>query len=163
MREFWKPTTEEVDEEREMLVDEYEEDLDFLKYSLSDRQKVSSEKNLDTEWAEQLKTAKIQDLRSSANLSPKQSLEYTFDSEQMVSNAVCTSVLYPDGRDLYSSRQIPDLNSVISLSYVLITSWGLSTSNGHQSIFLYVLVGSLLLHSDCRFAWVRYVVWLMYL
>lgn len=163
MREFWKPTTEEVDEEREMLVDEYEEDLDFLKYSLSDRQKASSEKNLDTEWAEQLKTTKIQDLRSSANLSPKQSLEYTFDSEQMVSNAVCTSVLYPDGRDLYSSRQIPDLNSVISLSYVLITSWGLSTSNGHQSIFLYVLVGSLLLHSDCRFAWVRYVVWLMYL
>lgn len=122
MREFWKPTTEEVDEEREMLVDEYEEDLDFLKYSLSDRQKASSEKNLDTEWAEQLKTTKIQDLRSSANLSPKQSLEYTFDSEQMVSNAVCTSVLYPDGRDLYSSRQIPDLNSVISLSYVLITS-----------------------------------------
>lgn len=122
MREFWKPTTEEVDEEREMLLDEYEEDLDFLKYSLSDRQKASSEENLDTEWAEQLKTTKIQDLRSSANLSPKQSLEYTFDSEQMVSNAVCTSVLYPDGRDLYSSRQIPDLNSVISLSYVLITS-----------------------------------------
>ncbi|XP_040534516.1 inaD-like protein isoform X2 [Gallus gallus] len=92
MREFWKPTTEEVDEEREMLVDEYEEDLDFLKYSLSDRQKVSSEKNLDTEWAEQLKTAKIQDLRSSANLSPKQSLEYTFDSEQMYEeNASITS------------------------------------------------------------------------
>uniref|UniRef100_A0A669PFB7 PATJ crumbs cell polarity complex component n=1 Tax=Phasianus colchicus TaxID=9054 RepID=A0A669PFB7_PHACC len=87
MREFWKPTTEEVDEEREMLVDEYEEDLDFLKYSSSDRQKASSEKNLSTEWAEQLQTAKIQDLRSSANLSPKQSLEYTFNREQMVRNA----------------------------------------------------------------------------
>lgn len=122
MREFWKPTTEEVDEEREMLVDEYEEDLDFVKYSSSDRQKASSEKNLSTEWAEQLQTAKIQDLRSSANLSPKQSLEYTFNREQMVSNAGCISVLYPDGRDLYSSRQIPDLNSVISLSCVLINS-----------------------------------------
>uniref|UniRef100_A0A669PIA5 PATJ crumbs cell polarity complex component n=1 Tax=Phasianus colchicus TaxID=9054 RepID=A0A669PIA5_PHACC len=115
MREFWKPTTEEVDEEREMLVDEYEEDLDFLKYSSSDRQKASSEKNLSTEWAEQLQTAKIQDLRSSANLSPKQSLEYTFNREQMVRNALCISVLYPDGRDLYSSRHILDLNSVISL------------------------------------------------
>lgn len=122
MREFWKPTTEEVDEEREMLVDEYEEDLDFLKYSSSDRQKASSEKNLSTEWAEQLQTAKIQDLRSSANLSPKQSLEYTFNREQMVRNALCISVLYPDGRDLYSSRHILDLNSVISLSCVLISS-----------------------------------------
>ncbi|XP_031459360.1 inaD-like protein isoform X2 [Phasianus colchicus] len=92
MREFWKPTTEEVDEEREMLVDEYEEDLDFLKYSSSDRQKASSEKNLSTEWAEQLQTAKIQDLRSSANLSPKQSLEYTFNREQMYEeNANITS------------------------------------------------------------------------
>ncbi|XP_042676068.1 inaD-like protein isoform X5 [Centrocercus urophasianus] len=92
MREFWKPTTEEVDEEQEMLVDEYEEDLDFVKYSSSDRQKASSEKNLNTEWAEQLQTAKIQDLRSSANLSPKQSLEYTFNREQMYEeNANITS------------------------------------------------------------------------
>uniref|UniRef100_A0A8C2TKF0 InaD-like protein n=1 Tax=Coturnix japonica TaxID=93934 RepID=A0A8C2TKF0_COTJA len=115
MCEFWKPRTEEGDEEREMLVDEYEEDVDFLKYSSSDRQEASSEKNLSTEWAEQLKTDKIQDLRSSANLSPKQPLEYMFSKEQMVSNAVCVSVLYPDGRDLYSLRQISDLNSVISL------------------------------------------------
>ncbi|XP_048802017.1 inaD-like protein isoform X5 [Lagopus muta] len=92
MHEFWKPTTEEVDEEREMLVDEYEEDLDFVKYSSSDRQKASSEKNLNTEWAEQLQTAKTQDLRSSANLSPKQSLEYTFNREQMYEeNANITS------------------------------------------------------------------------
>ncbi|OXB82143.1 UNVERIFIED_CONTAM: hypothetical protein H355_009022, partial [Colinus virginianus] len=83
MREFWKPRAEEVDEEREMLVDEYEEDLDFLKYNSSDRQKATSEKNLNTEWAEQLKTAKIQDLKSSASLSPKQSLEYPFSKEQM--------------------------------------------------------------------------------
>lgn len=135
MCEFWKPRTEEGDEEREMLVDEYEEDVDFLKYSSSDRQEASSEKNLSTEWAEQLKTAKIQDLRSSANLSPKQPLEYMFSKEQMVSNAVCVSVLYLDGRDLYSSRQISDLNSVISLSCALITSSDLSTSNGHWSIF----------------------------
>ncbi|XP_072199796.1 inaD-like protein isoform X1 [Excalfactoria chinensis] len=83
MCEFWKPRTEEGDEERKMLVDEYEEDVDFLKYSSSDRQEALSEKNLNTEWAEQLKTAKIQDLRSSANLSPKQPLEYTFNREQM--------------------------------------------------------------------------------
>ncbi|XP_021261138.1 inaD-like protein isoform X7 [Numida meleagris] len=93
MREFWKPRTEEVDEEREMLVDDYEEDLDFLEYSTSDRQKAASEKNLNTAWAEQLKTAKIQDLRSSANLSPKQSLEYTFNREQMYQeNASITSL-----------------------------------------------------------------------
>ncbi|NXC43209.1 INADL protein, partial [Penelope pileata] len=84
MREFWKPRTEEMDEEREMLVDECEEELDLLKYSASNGQKAASEKNLHAEqWAEQLEIAKIQDLRSNVSLSPKQSLEYPFNTEQM--------------------------------------------------------------------------------
>ncbi|NXI66793.1 INADL protein, partial [Anseranas semipalmata] len=82
MREFWKPRTEDMDEEREMLVDdEYEDHLEFLKYSASHREKAGSEKNLNTEqWAEKLETAKI---RSSVNLSPKQSLKYPFNKEHM--------------------------------------------------------------------------------
>ncbi|NXN20821.1 INADL protein, partial [Nycticryphes semicollaris] len=84
MRDFLKPRTEEMDEEREMLVDdEYEEDSDFLKYSASSGQKATSERNLGTEqWAKQLETTEMQDLRSSINLSPKQSLEYPFDKDQ---------------------------------------------------------------------------------
>uniref|UniRef100_A0A8C3BPD9 PATJ crumbs cell polarity complex component n=1 Tax=Cairina moschata TaxID=8855 RepID=A0A8C3BPD9_CAIMO len=95
MREFWKPRTEDVDEEREMLVDDvYEDHLDFLKYNASHQQEVGSGKNLNTEqWAEKLETAKPQDFRSSVNLSPEQSLEYPFSKEQMVSSAVRGSVL----------------------------------------------------------------------
>ncbi|PKU34860.1 inad-like protein [Limosa lapponica baueri] len=84
MHEFLKPRTEEMDEEREMLVDDdYEEDSDFLKYSASSGQKATSERNLDTErWAKQLETTEIQDLRSNVNLSPKQSPEYPFNKDQ---------------------------------------------------------------------------------
>lgn len=122
MHEFLKPRREEMDEEREMLVDdEYEEDSDFLKCNASCGQKASSERNLDTErWAKQLETTEKQDLRSSANLSPKQSLEYPFNKDQMVRNAVLVSVLYPD-HGTHTSRRVPDLNSVRSLSSVLIT------------------------------------------
>ncbi|KAF1447952.1 InaD-like protein, partial [Pygoscelis papua] len=85
MHEFLKPRTEEMDEEQEMLVDdEYEEDSDFLKYNASCGQKATSERNLNTErWAKQLESTEIQDLRSSVNLSPKQSLEYPFYKDQM--------------------------------------------------------------------------------
>ncbi|XP_076196160.1 inaD-like protein isoform X3 [Aptenodytes patagonicus] len=85
MHEFLKPRTEEMDEEQEMLVDdEYEEDSDFLKYNASCGQKATSERNLNTErWAKQLETTEIRDLRSSVNLSPKQSLEYPFYKDQM--------------------------------------------------------------------------------
>lgn len=122
MHEFLKPRTEEMDEEQEMLVDdEYEEDSDFLKYNASCGQKAPSERNLNTErWAKQLETTEIRDLRSSVNLSPKQSLEYPFYKDQMVRSALLVSVLYPD-RGTHTSRQIPDLNSVRSLSSVLIT------------------------------------------
>lgn len=122
MHEFLKPRTEEMDEEREMLVDdEYEDNSDFLKYSASCGQKATLETNLDTEqWPKQLKTTEVQDLRSSINLSPKQSLEYPFNKDQMVRNAVLVSVLYPD-HGTHTSRQIPDLNSVRNLSSVLIT------------------------------------------
>ncbi|XP_054067564.1 inaD-like protein isoform X3 [Rissa tridactyla] len=85
MHEFLKPRTEEMDEEREMLVDdEYEEDSDFLKYNASTGEKTSSERNLNTErWAKQLETTETPDLRSGVNLSPKQSLEYRFTKDQM--------------------------------------------------------------------------------
>ncbi|NXW46301.1 INADL protein, partial [Nyctiprogne leucopyga] len=85
MHEFLKPRREELDEEREMLVDdEYEEDSDFLKYNASYEQEATSERNLDTEqWTKQLETREIQDLRSSVSLSPKQSLEYPFSKDEM--------------------------------------------------------------------------------
>lgn len=98
MREFWKPRTEDVHEEREMLVDDvYEDHLDFLEYSASHRQEAGLEKNLNIDqWAEKLEAAKTQDFRSSVNLSPEQSLEYPFSKEQMVSSAAQGSVLHPD-------------------------------------------------------------------
>ncbi|KFR09464.1 InaD-like [Opisthocomus hoazin] len=85
MHEFLKPGTEEVDEEREMLVDdEYEEDSDFLKYNASCGQKATSERNFDTErWAKQLETTEMQDLRPGVNLSPNQCLEYPFSKGHM--------------------------------------------------------------------------------
>jgi len=121
MHEFLKPGTEEVDEEREMLVDdEYEEDSDFLKYNASCGQKATSERNFDTErWAKQLETTEMQDLRPGVNLSPNQCLEYPFSKGHMVRNAALVSALYPDHG---TSRQIPDLNSVRSLPSVLIAS-----------------------------------------
>ncbi|XP_064003102.1 LOW QUALITY PROTEIN: inaD-like protein [Pogoniulus pusillus] len=85
MQEFLKPRTEEMDEEREMLVDdEYEDDTNFLKYRASVREKTALERSISTEpWAKQLETTEIADLRSSGNLSPKQSLEYPFSKDQM--------------------------------------------------------------------------------
>ncbi|XP_050756940.1 inaD-like protein [Gymnogyps californianus] len=96
MHEFLKPRTEEMDEEREMLVDdEYEEDSDFLKYDASCGRKATSERNLDTErWAKQLETTDIQDLRSSVNLSPKQPLEYPFNKDQMCEENASVSSLF---------------------------------------------------------------------
>uniref|UniRef100_A0A672UGD6 InaD-like protein n=1 Tax=Strigops habroptila TaxID=2489341 RepID=A0A672UGD6_STRHB len=97
MHEFLKPRTEEMDEEQEMLVDEYEEDSDFLKYNASCGQKATSERNFDTErWTKQLETTEIQDFRSSVNLSPKQSLEYPCNKDQMVRNALLVSVELPE-------------------------------------------------------------------
>uniref|UniRef100_A0A663FJ57 InaD-like protein n=1 Tax=Aquila chrysaetos chrysaetos TaxID=223781 RepID=A0A663FJ57_AQUCH len=112
MHEFLKPRTEEMDEEREMLVDdEYEEDSDFLKCNASCGQKASSERNLDTErWAKQLETTEKQDLRSSANLSPKQSLEYPFNKDQMVRNAVLVSVLELPEREEGEGEETPNFS-----------------------------------------------------
>ncbi|XP_052658410.1 inaD-like protein isoform X3 [Harpia harpyja] len=106
MHEFLKPRTEEMDEEREMLVDdEYEEDSDFLKCNASCGQKASSERNLDTErWAKQLETTEKQDLRSSATLSPKQSLEYPFNKDQMCEENASTSSLF-SGTTAHSGHQ----------------------------------------------------------
>ncbi|NXC67845.1 INADL protein, partial [Anhinga anhinga] len=95
MHEFLKPRTEEMDEEREMLVDdEYEDNSDFLKYNASCGQKATSERNLDTEQqAKQLETTEVHDLRSGINLSPKQSLEYPFNKDQMCEeNASISSI-----------------------------------------------------------------------
>uniref|UniRef100_A0A8C3QMF1 PATJ crumbs cell polarity complex component n=1 Tax=Cyanoderma ruficeps TaxID=181631 RepID=A0A8C3QMF1_9PASS len=86
MCEFLKPRAEDVEEEREMLVDEeYEEDPDFLKGDhASGGEKTTSGRSLDTErWAKQLEPAEIQDLRSNVSLSPKESLEYPFSKDQM--------------------------------------------------------------------------------
>ncbi|XP_040421789.1 inaD-like protein isoform X1 [Cygnus olor] len=106
MREFWKPRTEDVDEEREMLVDDvYEDHLDFLKYSASHRQEAGSEKNLNTDqWAEKLEAAKTQDFRSGVNLSPEQSLEYPFSKEQMYEENASVSSL-SSGTTAHSSYQ----------------------------------------------------------
>lgn len=95
MCEFLKPRAEDVEEEREMLVDEeYEEDPDFLKCDdASGGEKATSDRSLDTEqWAKQLETAEIEDLRSSVSLSPKESLEYPFSEDQMVRNALLVSL-----------------------------------------------------------------------
>ncbi|NWY61087.1 INADL protein, partial [Chionis minor] len=96
MREFLKPRTEETDEEREMLVDdEYEGDSNFLKYNASCGQKATPERNLHTErWAKQLETTEIEDLRSSVNLSPKQSLEHPFNKDQMCEENASVSSLF---------------------------------------------------------------------
>uniref|UniRef100_A0A8B9FF85 PATJ crumbs cell polarity complex component n=1 Tax=Amazona collaria TaxID=241587 RepID=A0A8B9FF85_9PSIT len=119
MHEFLKPRTEEMDEEQEMLVDEYEEDAGFLEYNASCGQKATLERNLDTErWAKQLETTEMQGLRSSVNLSPKQSLEYPCNKDRMVRNALLVSVLYPH-QGTHTSRQIPDLKSIKESSYEL--------------------------------------------
>ncbi|XP_026709726.1 inaD-like protein isoform X2 [Athene cunicularia] len=105
MHEFLKPRTEETEEEREMLVDDEYEDSDFLKYNASHGQKATSERNLDTElWAKQLETTEIQDLRSSVNLSPKQSLEYPFNKHQMCEENASTSSLF-SGTAVHSGYQ----------------------------------------------------------
>ncbi|KAM9238678.1 inaD-like protein [Leptosomus discolor] len=96
MHEFLKPRTEEMVEEREMLVDdEYEEDSDFLKYNALRGRKATSERNLDTEqWANQVETTETQDFRSSVNLSPKQSLEYPCNKDQMCEGNASKSSLF---------------------------------------------------------------------
>ncbi|XP_074762186.1 inaD-like protein [Athene noctua] len=105
MHEFLKPRTEETDEEHEMLVDDEYEDSDFLKYNASHGQKATSERNLDTErWAKQLDTTEIQDLRSSVNLSPKQSLEYPFNKNQMCEENGSTSSVF-SGTTVHSGYQ----------------------------------------------------------
>ncbi|XP_009872131.1 PREDICTED: inaD-like protein, partial [Apaloderma vittatum] len=111
MHEFLKPRTEEMDEEREMLVDdEYEEDLDFLKYNASCGQKAASEGSLDLErWTKQLETTEMQDLRSSVNLSPKQSLEYPFNKDQMSEeNATASSLFSGTAAQSGSPKDISD-------------------------------------------------------
>uniref|UniRef100_A0A8B9D0M5 InaD-like protein n=1 Tax=Anser brachyrhynchus TaxID=132585 RepID=A0A8B9D0M5_9AVES len=112
MREFWKPRTEDVHEEREMLVDDvYEDHLDFLEYSASHRQEAGLEKNLNIDqWAEKLEAAKTQDFRSSVNLSPEQSLEYPFSKEQMVSSAVQGSVLELPEREEGEGEETPNFS-----------------------------------------------------
>ncbi|NWW89608.1 INADL protein, partial [Rhynochetos jubatus] len=97
MHEFLKPRREEMDEEREMLVDdEYEADSDFLKCNESCGQKATSGRNLDTEqWAKQPETSEIQDFGSGVNLSPKQSLEYPLSTGQMCGENASVSALFP--------------------------------------------------------------------
>ncbi|NXH22744.1 INADL protein, partial [Bucco capensis] len=106
MHEFLKPTTEEMDGEREMLVDdEFEEDTDLLKYSASGGQKATSGRNLNPEqWIKQLETTEIQDLRSSVNISPKQSLEYPFNKDQMCEENTGVSSLF-SGSTAHSGYQ----------------------------------------------------------
>ncbi|NWX86440.1 INADL protein, partial [Nothoprocta pentlandii] len=83
MHEFLKPRTE-VDEEREMLVDdEYEVDSDFMKYDMSGGQKATSEEDLGSteQWAKKLEMNTVQDIRSGVGFSQKQSLEYPLNKE----------------------------------------------------------------------------------
>lgn len=110
MCEFLKARAEDVEEEREMLVDEEyedEEESDFLKGG----EKATSDRNLATErWAKQLEAAEIQDLRSSVSLSARESVEYPFRKDQMVRNVVLVSMLSTD-----PSGQTPKLNPQDSL------------------------------------------------
>ncbi|KFO11676.1 InaD-like, partial [Balearica regulorum gibbericeps] len=117
MHEFLKPRTEEMDEEREMLVDEEdEENSDFLKYNGSCGQKATSERNLDTErWAKQLETTEIQHLRSNVNRSPKQSLEYPFDKDQMYEENAGVSLLF-SGTTAHSGYQKDIFDTETALS-----------------------------------------------
>lgn len=110
MCEFLKPGAEDVEEEREMLVDEeYEEDSDFLKCGDASAEEGASDRNLDTEpWAKQLEAAEMQDLSSSASLSPKESLEYPFSKDPKVRNAVLVCVLSTD-----PSGHTPKLNPLV--------------------------------------------------
>ncbi|NXD10297.1 INADL protein, partial [Nothocercus nigrocapillus] len=83
MHEFLKPRTE-VDEEREMLVDdEYEVDSDFMKYNVSGGRKATAEEDLGSteQWAKKPEMNTIQDIRSSVGFSREQSLEYPLDKE----------------------------------------------------------------------------------
>ncbi|XP_051481021.1 inaD-like protein isoform X2 [Apus apus] len=119
MHEFLKPRTEDLDEEREMLVDdEYEEDPDLFKYNASGGQKAPSERNLNIErWAMQVETSEIQGLRSSGNLSPKQSLEYPFKNNQMCEENASVSSL-SSGTTAHSGYQkdIFDIETTLSKS-----------------------------------------------
>lgn len=109
MCEFLKVGAEDVEREREMLVDEeYEEDSDFLQGGdAAGGEEAASDRNMDTErWAEQLEDDETQDLTSSVSLSAKESLEYPFRKDQMVRNAVLSTD--PSG-------QTPKLNPQESL------------------------------------------------
>ncbi|KAJ7427673.1 PATJ, crumbs cell polarity complex component [Willisornis vidua] len=106
MCEFLKPRTEDMDEEREMLVDdEYEGDSDLLKYKASCGQKGTSGRDLDTEqWAKQLESTEIQDLRASVSLSPEQPLEYPFRKDPMCEENAALRSLFP-GTTAHSGYQ----------------------------------------------------------
>ncbi|XP_062353199.1 inaD-like protein [Cinclus cinclus] len=120
MCEFLKPRAEDVEEEREMLVDEeYEEDSDFLKCDdASGGEKAASDRSLDTEgWAKQLETAEIQDLRSSASLSPKECLEYQFSKDQMCEENAAIRSHFP-GTTAHSSYQKDILDTETAQSEV---------------------------------------------
>ncbi|NWI21569.1 INADL protein, partial [Crypturellus soui] len=83
MHEFLKPRME-VDEEREMLVDdEYEVDSDFMKYDVSGGQKAASEEDLGSaeQWAKKLEMSAVEDVRASVGFGRKQSLEYPLTKE----------------------------------------------------------------------------------
>ncbi|XP_071421995.1 inaD-like protein isoform X3 [Pithys albifrons albifrons] len=106
MCEFLKPRTEDMDEEREMLVDdEYEGDSDLLKYKASCGQKGTSDRDLDTEqWAKQLESTEIQDLRASVSLSSEQPLEYPFRKDPMCEENAALRSLFP-GTTAHSGYQ----------------------------------------------------------
>ncbi|NXU59041.1 INADL protein, partial [Turnix velox] len=109
MHEFLKPGIEEMEEEREMPVDEeYEEDSDFLEYNTSSGQKETSDGNLNTEqWAKQLETTEMQDLRTNVNLSPKPPQEYSPRTDGMrrknthINSAFCGAAHNGYQKDLF--------------------------------------------------------------
>ncbi|NXS32365.1 INADL protein, partial [Pomatostomus ruficeps] len=84
MCEFLTPGAQDVQEEREILVDEEDEgDSDSLNCDASGGEKAAPGRSLGTErWAQQLEPAEMQDLRSSVSLSPTESLEYPFSADQ---------------------------------------------------------------------------------
>ncbi|KAM9130485.1 inaD-like protein [Pangshura tecta] len=104
MHEFLKAKTEEMGEEREMLVDEeYDVDPDYFTYasSLVKDTTPPAEKNLVSigDWAKQLELTKTPDLRSLISTNAKQSPPYLYDDEETYEATVennCQTAIFED-------------------------------------------------------------------
>ncbi|XP_038268897.1 inaD-like protein isoform X7 [Dermochelys coriacea] len=105
MHEFLKAKTEEIGEEREMLVDEgYDVDPDYFTYASSHVKDTTppAGKNLVStgEWAKQPEPTKTPDLRSLISTNAKQSPHYLYDDDDEMYEATmennCQTTIFDD-------------------------------------------------------------------